>query len=163
MAPIVIDVQNEFCAAGGMMDREGNDLAAVQQMAVVVVVSPLVESVLRAGVFVVFLTNVYSTAGSHCLSDVWLEQVARRRVGSHTIHPVCGADSWEGDFYPTTSALSSSRASHERLRRDDPPQGVRPRLLCCRHRRQSGDLQRRRTHRVARRQRPVFGENCPHR
>jgi ureidoacrylate peracid hydrolase len=96
-ALIVVDVQNDFCAEGGMMDREGKDLSAVQQM--VAAVPALLASARRAGVFVVFVRNVYSTDGNHYLSDVWLEQAARRRGGSYTTHSVCGADSWEGDFY----------------------------------------------------------------
>ena len=31
-ALVVVDVQNDFCAPGGMMDREGWDLSMVQGM-----------------------------------------------------------------------------------------------------------------------------------
>jgi ureidoacrylate peracid hydrolase len=96
-ALVVVDVQNDFCAPGGMMDKEANDLSAVQEMATVL--PELLEVARRAGVLVVFVRNVYSTAANDYLSDVWLEQAARRRAGSYTIRPVCSADSWEGDFY----------------------------------------------------------------
>jgi ureidoacrylate peracid hydrolase len=96
-ALLVIDVQNDFCAAGGMMDREGQDLSDVQEMAAAL--PRLLDTARSAGVLVVFVRNVYSTEDNHYLSDVWLEQAARRRSGSYTVWPVCGAGSWEGDFY----------------------------------------------------------------
>jgi ureidoacrylate peracid hydrolase len=96
-ALIVIDVQNDFCAPGGMMDREGQDLRDVQEMALAL--PRLIRAARDAGVLVVFVRNVYSTEQNHYLSDVWLEQASRRRAGSYTVSPVCGPDSWEGDFY----------------------------------------------------------------
>lgn len=96
-ALLVIDVQNDFCAAGGMMDREGHDLHDVQEMAGAL--PRLLDAARDAGVLVVFVRNVYSTAQNHYLSDVWLEQASRRRSGSYTVSPVCEAGSWEGDFY----------------------------------------------------------------
>src|SRR5205807_3588322 len=55
-ALVVVDVQNDFCAEGGMMDREGNDLSAVQEMAGAL--PALLEAARRAGVLVVFVRNV---------------------------------------------------------------------------------------------------------
>jgi ureidoacrylate peracid hydrolase len=102
-ALIVIDVQNDFCAPGGMMDKEGNDLASVQRMAGAL--PRLIGEARAAGALVVFVRNVYSTGGNHYLSDVWLEQAARRRKGSYTEWPVCGPDSWEGEFYGDVGPL----------------------------------------------------------
>jgi ureidoacrylate peracid hydrolase len=96
-ALLVVDVQNDFCAPGGMMDKEGHDLRDVQEMAGAL--PRLLESARAAGVLVVFVRNVYSTEENHYLSDVWLEQASRRRAGSYTVRPVCAAGSWEGDFY----------------------------------------------------------------
>jgi ureidoacrylate peracid hydrolase len=96
-ALIVVDVQNDFCAEGGMMDKEGNDLSTVQEMAAAL--PGLLDDARQSGVLVVFVRNIYSTEENHYLSDVWLEQAARRRAGSYTTRSVCGADSWEGDFY----------------------------------------------------------------
>jgi ureidoacrylate peracid hydrolase len=96
-ALVVIDVQNDFCAAGGMMDREANDLRAVQEMTAAV--PRLLAAARSAGVLVVFVRNIYSTDANTYLSDVWLEQAVRQRQGSYTVSPVCGPDSWEGDFY----------------------------------------------------------------
>jgi ureidoacrylate peracid hydrolase len=96
-ALIVVDVQNDFCASGGMMDSEGLDLTAVQAMADRL--PSLIEAARRAGVLVVFVRNVYSTEGNIYLSDAWLEQASRRRGDSYTKRPVCAEGSWEGDFY----------------------------------------------------------------
>lgn len=96
-ALVVVDVQNDFCAPGGMMDKEGNDLEAVQQMAAAL--PRLIAEARAAGVLVVFVRNVYTTEPNSYLSDVWLEQAARQRKGSYTVSPVCAPGSWEGDFY----------------------------------------------------------------
>lgn len=102
-ALVVIDVQNDFCAPGGMMAREGNDLGAVQAMAEAL---PRALTAARtAGALVVFVRNVYSTEANHYLSDVWLEQAARQRKGSYTLAPVCAPGSWEGDFFGQVQPL----------------------------------------------------------
>lgn len=102
-ALVVVDVQNDFCAPGGMMDREGNDLAAVQKMAAAL--PRLIDAARSAGALVVFVRNVYTTEGNRYLSDVWLEQAARQRKGSYTVAPVCSPGSWEGDFYGDVEPL----------------------------------------------------------
>ena len=96
-ALVVIDVQNDFCAPGGMMDGEGLDLSHAQAMAERI--PGLLDAARGAGLLVVFVRNVYSSEGNAYLSDVWLEQAARRRGDSYTKRDVCAADSWEGDFY----------------------------------------------------------------
>ena len=96
-ALIVIDVQNDFCAPGGMMDKEGMDLASVQEMAERL--PPLISAARAAGVLVVFVRNVYTSEHNFYLSDAWLEQASRTRKGSYTRRGVCMEGSWEGDFY----------------------------------------------------------------
>jgi ureidoacrylate peracid hydrolase len=96
-ALIVVDMQNDFCAAGGMMDLEGADLSAVQAMAERLL--SVLDAARSAGVLVVFIRNVYSTERNVYLSDVWLEQMLRRRGDSYTVRQVCGAGSWQGEFY----------------------------------------------------------------
>jgi ureidoacrylate peracid hydrolase len=96
-ALLVVDMQNDFCAAGGMMDLEGADLRTVQAMAERL--PDVLDAARSAGVLVVFIRNVYSTERNVYLSDVWLEQMLRRRGDSYTVRDVCGADSWQGDFY----------------------------------------------------------------
>jgi ureidoacrylate peracid hydrolase len=104
-ALIMVDMQNDFCAAGGMMDKEGADLGAVQAMAKRL--PELIDAARGAGTLVVFIRNVYSTEANSYLSDVYLEQAARRRAGSYTLREVCGPDSWEGDFYEGIRPLPS--------------------------------------------------------
>jgi ureidoacrylate peracid hydrolase len=106
-ALVIVDVQNDFCAEGGMMSKEGLDLGTVQAMAARL--PPLIASARSAGALVVFVRNVYSTlpdsASGHnrpaniYLSDCWLEQAARTRNGSYTRRAVCALNSWEGDFF----------------------------------------------------------------
>ena len=114
-ALVVIDVQNDFCAPGGMMDNEGLDLSFAQAMGDRM--PGLIESARQAGSTVVFVRNVYSSAANSYLSDVWLEQATRRRGDSYTRRDVCAADSWEGDFYgeiaplPTETIITKHRYS----------------------------------------------------
>jgi ureidoacrylate peracid hydrolase len=96
-ALIVVDVQNDFCAAGGFMDAEGMDLSSAQAMAERL--PAVIQAARDAGVLVVFVRNIYSSDRNNYLSDTWLEQAARRRRSSYTQHPVCEAGSWAGDFY----------------------------------------------------------------
>jgi ureidoacrylate peracid hydrolase len=96
-ALLVVDVQNDFAAEGGMMDREGNDLSMSQ--GIVPRLEQLIDEAREADVPVIFIRNVYNTDANWYLSDVWLEQAARVRQGSYVIHSVCAPDSWAGDFY----------------------------------------------------------------
>ena len=96
-ALIVIDVQNDFCAEGGMMDEEGFAIGDVQAMADRL--PPLIAAARAAGVLVAFVRNVYSSEHNFYLSDAWLEQASRARAGSYTRRDICAAGSWGGDFY----------------------------------------------------------------
>ncbi len=106
-ALIVVDMQNDFCAVGGMMSNEGFDVSEAQKAASRL--PALLTAARSAGTLVVFVRNVYSTSASssrglnkpanNYLSDSWLEQAARTRKGSYTRRQVCAEGSWEGDFY----------------------------------------------------------------
>ena len=96
-ALIVVDVQNDFCAVGGMMEKEGFDLTAVQAMADRL--PSLIKTARAAGVLIIFVKNVYTSDGNVYLSDSWLEQARRAREGSYTRRDVCREGSWEGDFF----------------------------------------------------------------
>jgi ureidoacrylate peracid hydrolase len=104
-ALLVIDMQNDFCAEGGMMHSEGLNLSYVQSMAKRL--PQLIEAAREAGVFVVFVRNVYSTPTNWYLSDPWLEQADRRRKGSYTDREVCADGSWNGDFYDEIRPLDT--------------------------------------------------------
>lgn len=94
---VVVDVQNDFCAPGGMMHREGLDLTMVRQT--VPRISGLLASARAGGVRVVFIQSIYGRAGNELLSESWLEQAQRRRAGSYTDYAVCEQGSWNFDFY----------------------------------------------------------------
>jgi ureidoacrylate peracid hydrolase len=96
-ALLVIDMQNDFCAPGGLVAKGGRDVSAAQQMAERL--PELIAAARAAKVLVVFVRNVYSSEKNSYLSDVWLEQAARKQGGGYTSIPVCAAGSWEGDFY----------------------------------------------------------------
>ena len=96
-ALVVVDVQNDFCAEGGMMDRESGDLSMVQAMVPRLV--EFIEGARAARVPVLFIQNIYNSPGEWYLSDVWLEQAKRRRGGSYIDYKVCERGSWAGDFY----------------------------------------------------------------
>ena len=96
-ALLVIDMQNDFCASKGVVAKGGRDVSEVQEMAARL--PDLIAAARAAGVLVVFVRNVYSSDANFYLSDVWLEQAARKQGGGYTSVPVCAAGSWEGDFY----------------------------------------------------------------
>lgn len=96
-ALLVIDMQNDFCAAGGLVSKDGRDLSEAQRMAERL--PAFIAGAREAGVLPIFIRCVYSTQGNPYLSDVWLEQAARERKGGYTRIPVCGEGTWEGDWY----------------------------------------------------------------
>jgi ureidoacrylate peracid hydrolase len=96
-AVLLVDVQNDFCAEGGAMHREGRDLSLVREM--IPRLERLLEAARTAGVKCVWIKNVYNTGPNWYLSEVWLEQAKRRRKGAYVQYPVCEPDEWNGDFY----------------------------------------------------------------
>jgi len=96
-ALVIIDMQNDFIDDEGLIAREGRDVSQAQEMAKHL--PELIKAARAAGVFVIFVRNVYTSEQNFYLSDVWLEQAARKRNGGYTRIPVCAAGSWGGDFY----------------------------------------------------------------
>ena len=96
-AVLLVDVQNDFCAEGGAMHREGNDLSLVQEM--IPRLEGFVDGARAAGVRCVWIKNVYNSGPNFYLSETWLEQAARKRNGLYVEHPVCEAGEWNGDFH----------------------------------------------------------------
>jgi ureidoacrylate peracid hydrolase len=96
-ALLIVDVQNDFCAEGGGMHREGRDLSLAQAM--VPRLAALIEQARTAGVPCIWIRNVYNHAPNFYLSEVWLEQALRRRKGAYVEYPMCERDGWGGDFY----------------------------------------------------------------
>jgi ureidoacrylate peracid hydrolase len=96
-ALLVIDMQNDFCATGGLVSRDGRDISQAQQMAARL--PAFIDAARAAGVLVVFIRCLYTTETNVYLSDVWLEQAARKREGGYTRIPVCCDGEWNGAFY----------------------------------------------------------------
>jgi ureidoacrylate peracid hydrolase len=99
-AILIVDVQNDFCAEGGAMHREGRDLTLVKAM--VPRLAQLVTAARAAKVPCVWIRNVYNTGPNWYLSETWLEQAERRRRGAYLTIPVCEPNAWNGDFYEIT-------------------------------------------------------------
>jgi len=96
-ALLVIDMQNDFCADGGLISKDGRDLTAAQALGKRL--PAFIATARAAGVMVVFIRCVYTSERNFYLSDVWLEQAARKRKGGYTRIPVCRDGAWEGDYY----------------------------------------------------------------
>ena len=96
-ALLVVDMQNDFIADGGLVSRDGRDTTEAKALALRL--PPFIAAARAAGVLVVFIRNIYTTPGNWYLSDAWLELAARRRAGGYTSIPVCEPDSWAADFY----------------------------------------------------------------
>ena len=96
-ALVLVDVQNDFCAEGGAMHREGRDLTLVKQM--IPRLERLLEAARAAKVRCVWIRCAYNTAPNHYLSEVWLEHAQRRRNGAYLSIPVCEPNAWNGAFY----------------------------------------------------------------
>jgi ureidoacrylate peracid hydrolase len=96
-AVLIVDVQNDFCAEGGAMHREGRDLTLVQAM--VPRLARFLTAARAARVPLVWIRNVYTRTPNWYLSEVWPEQATRRRRGLYVERPVCEAGQWNGDFY----------------------------------------------------------------
>jgi ureidoacrylate peracid hydrolase len=96
-ALVVIDVQNDFCADDGFVAKGGRDVSQLPAMAARL--RALIEHARRAGVLIVFVRCSYSTDDNRYLSDVWLEQAARRQGGGYTLSPVCQDGTRGAAFY----------------------------------------------------------------
>ena len=104
-ALLVVDMQNDFCAEGGAISTEQDDIRAVQEM--VPTLRELLGAARAAGVLAIFTQNITSTDDNWYLSDVWLEQAARRRNGVYSQRWPCAPGSWGADFYEDIRPLPS--------------------------------------------------------
>src|SRR5262249_12356035 len=89
---VVIAMQNDSIADEGLIAPERREFPQAKPIAEHL---PKLNKAARgAGVFVVFVRNVYTSEHNLYLSDVWMEQAARKRAGGYTRIPVCAAGSW---------------------------------------------------------------------
>lgn len=114
-ALLVIDMQNEFCSSDGHIAKSGKNITAAQGLAKQL--PAFISTARAAGVLIIFVGNVYTTPANHYLSDVWLEQAARRRAGGGTLDPICARGAWGAEFYgdvrpePTDPVVTKHRYS----------------------------------------------------
>lgn len=96
-ALVIIDMQNDFCSSGGMMDKEGMDVKLIQGMAPGL--ADFIGHARKAGLPIIYVQAIYASENNWYLSDVWLEQMKRAGRGKHVEYPVCEEGSWNADFY----------------------------------------------------------------
>ncbi len=99
-ALLVIDVQNDFCAAGGYFDKTGADISAAQPAIARMV--GLIDSARAAGVRVIFARSHYDPI---YVSET--QNARRRRVGWDV--PYCRQGTWGAEFYQGISPLPTER------------------------------------------------------
>jgi len=90
-AVLIIDVQNDFCSAGGFFDRQGKDLSMIQDM--IPRLAAFVKTARAQGVRVVFIQQTTEPEGRSD-SDAWLR--LKTRGGSDGQYTILG--SWGHDF-----------------------------------------------------------------
>lgn len=101
-ALVVVDMQNDFCADDGFVAKSGRDVSLIQEMTKRL--STLTEHARGAGVRTIFVRCSYSHENNRYLSDVWLEQAARRQGGGYTLWPVCQDGTPGAEFYGVAPA-----------------------------------------------------------
>ena len=102
-ALIVVDVQNDFCANGGVFDREGFDLSLMQAM--VPRLTNFIGQAREVGLLIIYIQTIHISGNVYYASDVWLEQWKRTGKGAHIKYPVCEKNSWGAEFYPGIKPL----------------------------------------------------------
>ncbi len=96
-ALIVVDVQNDFCTPGGYLDKEYGNIKLAQDIVPRLV--KFIEKAREVKLPIIYSQSQYNTQNTWYLSDVWLEQVNRKRPkGGYIKYPVCEPNSWGADF-----------------------------------------------------------------
>ena len=103
-ALIVVDVQNDFCAKGGMLDREGFDMRMLQ--AIVPNLTNFIGKAREIGLTIIYIQTIHNSENNWYLSDVWLEQAKRTRKGAYIEYPGCAQNSWGAEFYQGIKPLA---------------------------------------------------------
>lgn len=95
-AVLVIDMQNDFIAPGGLRSKEGDDLSSAQHL--VPRLKRFLEQARAASVQVVYIQAVYNSETDQYISEVWREQDRRRRK-SGSPEDQCKEGTWNAEIY----------------------------------------------------------------
>lgn len=96
-ALLVIDMQNDFVAGGGLVSRDGIGRTGAQEMAERL--PAFIADARNHGVLIIFIRTIYSTPRNSYLSDALLEQASHRASGAYTRIPACAEGFWGADYY----------------------------------------------------------------
>lgn len=96
-ALLVVDMQNDFCAEGGLVHKAGRDITELQKVGARLPM--FIDAARAAGCLIIFVRSIYSSNNNLYMSDVFLEQAARQRSGAGTEYPMCQEGTWQADFY----------------------------------------------------------------
>lgn len=106
-AVLAVDLQNDFCAVGGYMHREGVSLRMVDQM--VPPTRTLLAAARQAEIATIYFRANYSSVSNWYLSQTWLERASRvNREGGHLDYGVCEEGSWGFEFFGDLGPVGSS-------------------------------------------------------
>ena len=96
-ALIVVDMQNDFCAKGGVLDREGHDLSLIQSMTPRLI--NFIDKARDTGLPVIHVQMIFGSKDNWYISDVGFEQHARMSIKRFIQYSICEQDTWGADFF----------------------------------------------------------------
>ncbi len=96
-ALIVVDVQNDFCASGGALHRDGMDMSMVEGMIPRLV--DFIDKARKVGISIFYIQSFYFAEGNPYLTDAFLAQHMRSGDKRHLEFRVCERGAWGADFY----------------------------------------------------------------
>lgn len=96
-ALIVVDMQNDFCAKGGVLDREGRDLSKIQPMTPKLI--NFIDKARETSLPIIHVQMIFGSKNKWYISDVGFEQHARMSDKRFIQYSMCEQDTWGADFY----------------------------------------------------------------
>lgn len=112
VASIVVDLQNDFCSAGGALARTGMRVEPLNS--VIPAVNRLNATLRAAGAPVIFLRAVYSDADGTVRSRVMAEQAERRWKGRGGRVPFVRQGHWGSALHPDLEVRPGDRVCTKR-------------------------------------------------
>lgn len=104
-ALLVIDMQNDFCSPQGTSAVHGADLSLIRNM--IPKLAKLIDEARKARTMIVFVYANYSSDQNWYLSEVYLEQMMRRRKGALADYSVCKQGTWGWELVDPIKQLPS--------------------------------------------------------